>query len=128
MSDAMAAQGLGELAGAALGTTKYAQYQDAFKGAYGVGEKVTYELPHSRKQESEADHIGLIYMARAGYDPAEAVAFWQRFAAYNKQQGGGDTAFFSKFLRTHPVDEQRIADLQRLLPEAKAQFGKSKAQ
>jgi len=56
--------------------------------AYGLGTQVAIELPYSRKEESEADHIGIVYMARAGYDPKEAVAFWQRFAEYNKQQGG----------------------------------------
>ncbi len=77
------------------------------------------ELPHSRLQESEADHIGLIYMARAGYDPQAAVQFWQRFMQYNAQQGGGGTPVF---LRTHPTDEKRIQQLQQWMPEAKAQF------
>ena len=89
---------------------------------YGVGSKVLVELPYSREQESEADHIGLVYMARAGYDPKEAVAFWERFSAYNQQQGGGQASFFSKFLRTHPVDSVRIADLKKWLPEAQAQL------
>ena len=59
----------------------------------------------SRTQESEADWRGLIYMAKAGYDPEAAVAFWERFAAFNKQAGGGGTPWF---LRTHPLDETRI--------------------
>ena len=91
---------------------------------YGIGSKVAVELPYSREQESEADHIGIIYMARAGYDPKEAVAFWQRFAAYNQQQGGRSSGI-SKFLSTHPVDAVRIADLQKLLPDAEAEFAKS---
>jgi predicted Zn-dependent protease len=82
-------------------------------------------LPYSRKQESEADHIGLIYMARAGYDPKAAVEFWQRFSTFNQQQGNSQSSYFSKFLRTHPIDSERIADLKKLLPEAEAAFAKS---
>ena len=96
--------------------------------AYGVGTQVGRELPHSRKQESEADHIGLIYMARAGYDPKEAVAFWQRFMDFNKQQGGSQSSFLARFLRTHPLDEVRIKQLQEWLPEAEAAFAQSKVQ
>lgn len=87
--------------------------------AYGIGAKVGRELPHSRGQESEADHIGLIYMARAGYDPEAAVGFWQRFADYSRSQGGGGTP---AFLRTHPLDTVRIQQIQQWLPEAKANF------
>jgi metalloendopeptidase OMA1, mitochondrial len=83
-----------------------------------VTTQVGRELPHSRLQESEADHIGLIYMARAGYDPEAAVAFWQRFEAYGQQQGDATPAF----LRTHPTDATRIKQLQQWMPEAKAQY------
>jgi len=126
MSTALVSQGLGQAAGSLVGSSKYAQYQDTFMSLYSIGSKVAVELPYSREQESEADHIGVIYMARAGYDPKEAVAFWQRFAAYNKQQGGGNQTFLSKFLSTHPLDSARIADLQKLLPQAEAEFAKSK--
>jgi predicted Zn-dependent protease len=87
--------------------------------AYGVGGQVGRTLPHSRKQESEADHIGLIYMAKAGYNPQEAVNFWQRFSAYNQQRGGGSTL---AFLSTHPVDSKRIAALQAEMKEAMAYY------
>jgi metalloendopeptidase OMA1, mitochondrial len=87
--------------------------------AYGVGSKVGIELPYSRAQESEADHIGLIYMARGGYDPKEAVVFWQHFAEFNQQQGGKNAP---TLLRTHPVDAVRIKQLQQWLPEAQAQL------
>lgn len=90
----------------------------AWTAAYGIGATVGRELPHNRAQESEADHLGLIYMTRAGFNPEEAVKFWQRFAQYNRDHGGSGTAWF---LRTHPLDEKRIADLQRWLPEVKAQ-------
>ena len=86
--------------------------------AYGLGTTLGTELPHSRLQENEADTIGLVYMARAGYDPEEAVAFWQRFADYNKEQGGS----VPWFLRTHPLDEERIANLRKLMPKAKLQY------
>jgi metalloendopeptidase OMA1, mitochondrial len=119
MSEAQAVALLGQGGQAVLGTTRYASYTNVGLIAYGAVAQVGLELPHSRAQESEADHIGLLYMARAGYDPAAAVAFWQRFAAYNQQQGGSQG--FS-FMRTHPLDEKRIADLQALLPTAKAQF------
>jgi predicted Zn-dependent protease len=85
---------------------------------YGTGAQVGVALPHSRSQESEADHIGIVYMAQAGYPPEAAVAFWQRFAAFNKQSGS-TTPWF---LRTHPLDDARIAQLQAWLPEAKLQY------
>jgi predicted Zn-dependent protease len=86
---------------------------------YGVGSTTLVALPHSRSQESEADHIGLVYMARAGYNPETAVQFWQRFAQFNTQNGGNSTP---TFLRTHPTDETRIQQLQQWMPEAKAQY------
>lgn len=117
MSEAMAIQTLGQAVGG-LTPQKYAQ---AAMIAFGLGAKVGRELPHSRKQESEADHVGLLYMARAGYDPEEAVNFWQRFADSHSNQQGPPA-----FLRTHPLDAKRIAALQALLPEAKAEFRAAK--
>ena len=124
MSEATALQKVGEYAGSALSTNQ--STHDVFMMAYGGLSKYGRELPHSRAQESEADHIGMIYMAKAGYDPAEAVAFWQRFSEYNKQQGGGNSAWYAKFLSTHPLDATRIADLKKLLPEAQAEYTKAK--
>ena len=89
------------------------------------GAKLAVELPHSRNQELEADHIGLIYMAKAGYNPAEAIEFWQRFSDFNQQQGGGGNSFIARFLSTHPVDEVRLRQLRELLPEAQAIFTRS---
>jgi predicted Zn-dependent protease len=123
MSQAMVTQGLGEAAGSVVGTTKYAQYQSTFMSLYGIGSKVAVDLPYSREQESEADHIGIVYMARAGYDPKEAIAFWQRFAEFNSQQGGSSTP---TFLRDHPVDSVRIKQLQTWLPEAQKEQGAPK--
>ena len=68
-------------------------------------------LPNSRKQELEADHYGLIFAAMAGYDPHEAIPFWQRMAKLGGNQK--QSAFFSD----HPADEQRIKELEKLMPE-----------
>jgi metalloendopeptidase OMA1, mitochondrial len=119
MTEAQGVALLGQGGAALMGGTKYSSYTNVALIAYGAVSQVGLELPHSRMQESEADHIGLLYMARAGYDPEQAVAFWQRFAEYNKQHGGSQGF---AFLRTHPLDEKRIADLQKLIPTAKAQY------
>ena len=124
MSQAMLTQAGGQALNSTLSATD-PKWQSAASLAYGVGSKVAVELPYSREQESEADHIGLVYMARAGYDPQEAVAFWQRFAEYNNQQGGSSTP---TFLRDHPVDSVRIKQLQGWLPEAQAEYAKSQKQ
>lgn len=86
--------------------------------AYGVVGQVGAVLPHSRLQESEADHLGMIYMARAGYDPRQAVEFWKRFAAYNDRQGGRSISFLS----THPLDQVRINQLESELPGALQEY------
>ena len=83
-----------------------------FRMLYGLASQVGVLLPYSRKQELEADHIGLILMARAGYDPRCALSFWERMKDANK--GGGPPAFLS----THPTDEARILQIKRLIPEA----------
>ncbi len=116
MSRAMIAQQVGSFVDLAAQKTKYASLIDQ---AYGLGTQVGLELPHSREQESEADHLGLIYMARAGYNPDAAVAFWERFAEYNKANGASDTLVF---LRTHPLDDQRIDDIKKWLPKAEAEY------
>lgn len=110
MSQQLAAQGLGALGGAALGTD--AKAVNIFNTVYGVGAEYGALLPNSRKQELEADHYGLIFAAAAGYDPREAIGFWTRMAALGKE--AKPPAFFSD----HPSDEQRIQKLKALLPEA----------
>jgi predicted Zn-dependent protease len=117
MSQSEVTQAFGQALGSALSTSD-PKVQSMALTAFGLGAKVGVELPYSREQESEADHIGLVYMARAGYDPKEAVAFWQRFSQYNAQQGGNTTP---TLLRDHPVDAVRVRQLQQWLPEAQAQ-------
>lgn len=112
MSQAMALQGAGQVLGA---VTVNSQWRGLTMTAYGLGAQFGVALPHSRAQESEADYIGLLYLARAGYDPVNAVAFWTRFAEYNRQQG----ASTPWFLRTHPLDEERIREIVRNLPRAR---------
>ncbi len=115
MSQALALQLGGQVLGAVTATT---QWQGVAVNAYGLGAQLGVALPHNRKQEAEADYIGLLYMARAGYDPVNAVAFWTRFAEYNRQQGGGAPWF----LRTHPLDDERIREIVRTLPKARDQY------
>jgi predicted Zn-dependent protease len=118
MSEAKALQWSQELAGEASISTKPAT-KETIAAAFGIGGPLLVQLPHSRKHESEADHIGLIYMARAGYDPRSALDFWRRFAEYDKAHGGQNTP---TFLRTHPLDETRIQQLENWLPEAQRQY------
>ena len=85
--------------------------------AYGLGSQVGVLLPFSRSHESEADRIGLTLMAMAGYDPAEAAAFWRRMG---EKKGGGSL----EFLSTHPSDSTRVANIERYLPEARRRYNK----
>jgi predicted Zn-dependent protease len=126
ISEAMVMQTGGELLGTAVSTAD-PRWTQATMLAYGAGSKYGRELPHSRQQESDADQIGLIYMAKAGYDPKAAVEFWKRFAEYNKQHGGGDNSWLAGFLSTHPLDDVRIKDLEKHLPEAEKEYSKSQA-
>ena len=97
--------------------------QDRFLTAYGVVTKYGVVLPYSRRQESEADHIGVMLMARAGYNPEEAPRFWLRFAAAAQA-----AAAPPEFLSTHPASENRASDLQQLLPEARVLYAKAPTQ
>lgn len=111
MSQGMVQQ-LGGVALSVALSNKAAETQNLFMQAYGVGTTVFGVLPHSRNQELEADHYGLIYAALAGYNPREAIPLWQRMA----QLGGGNKP--PLFLSTHPSEENRIAKLEELMPEA----------
>ena len=95
---------------------KKQETQLLFLGLYVVGTKLALELPNSRMQESEADKLGLIFMSMAGYNPEEAIPFWQRMATSNK---GGK---WPEFLSTHPSDETRLKRLSSLIPEIKLKY------
>lgn len=104
-----------QMGGAALSVAlkeKPEATQQLALSAYGVGSNVLGILPYSRLHESEADKLGLIFMAMAGYDPQEAPKFWQRMSSLS----GGKTT--PEFLSTHPSDQTRINDLNKAMPEA----------
>ncbi len=112
MSQSGLISGIGQLGGEALGVSGMnSNTQNLILQAYGVGSQVGI-LSYSRKHESEADEMGLLFMALAGYDPAAAPAFWKRMAAANS------SASPPEFLSTHPHSSTRIADLNAMLPIA----------
>ena len=116
MSEALVANTGGMALSVAL-SQRPQQTQQLFMKVYGVGANVGFLLPYSRLHESEADRIGLTLMARAGYDPREAIAFWQRMS---KQEGQRPP----QLLSTHPAPETRVADIKKYLPEALPYFDK----
>ncbi len=87
--------------------------RNLFMTSYGLGAQVGFALPYSRLHENEADRLGLIFMAMAGYDPHEAVTFWERMAA--KSDGSSHPP---EILSTHPVYDTRIDNIKNLMPEA----------
>ncbi len=94
------------------------QQRAVLAGLLGAGAQFGVMLPFSREHELEADRIGLMYMARAGFDPRKSVAFWQRMA-----QAGGDKP--PEFMSTHPADETRIRQLQQIMPAAVEEYTRS---
>lgn len=118
ISEGLVLQFGGELLGQVM-QTRSAAAQQLVLSAYGLGGQIGVMLPHSRQQELEADRLGLLYMARAGYDPREAVPFWERFSAYARSRGGGGNI---EFLSTHPLDSTRIARLRANMPQAVTEY------
>ncbi len=104
-----------------LGDMSYEQ-QRAIMGAIGAGAKYGVLYPFGRDHESEADKIGLFYMARAGYDPRESVAFWQRMS-----EATADSGKPPEFMSTHPSDSTRIAQLKELIPQVLPEYERSQA-
>jgi predicted Zn-dependent protease len=90
-----------------------AKTKELFMKSYGLGTEVGVLLPYSRLQENEADRMGLIFMAMAGFNPNEAVSFWERMVAANKGQPRP-----LEILSTHPADSTRINNIKQLIPEA----------
>lgn len=118
---------LAQMGGTALSVAlsqKPAQTRQLFMTAFGMGAQVGFLLPYSRLQESEADHLGLIFMAMAGYDPRASLDFWRRMNAAKGSEGPPE------FLSTHPADQTRIRNLEKILPDAmkyySSQGGKQK--
>ena len=121
-SERMSDQMLIQFGGAALSSAlsqKPEQTRQLAMVAFGVGSQVGVVLPFSRQHEYEADYMGLIFMAMAGYDPNESITFWERMA----KQGGKKPP---EFLSTHPVDENRIAKIKEKMPEAMKYYSKVK--
>lgn len=95
--------------------SKPQQTQSIFQSAYGLGAQYGVILPFSRQHEYEADKLGLIFMAMAGYNPQDAVSFWERMAASSSTK-------MPEFLSTHPVEQNRISAIQNFMPEALKYF------
>lgn len=106
--------------GAAMGN-KDPKTREVLLGVAGTGTQVGVLLPFSRKHELEADRDGLKYMAKAGYDPREAITFWERMRVEAQKQGSPP-----EFLSTHPSDKRRIQELKKMLPNAIKIYDKSK--
>lgn len=116
MSQELIAQ-LGSVALATAVKTQPEATRKTWMSVYGAGAQYGALMPYGRLQENEADELGLVFMTLAGYDPDAAVAFWERMAAEKK-----GTAL-PEFLSTHPADASRIANLRRLIPQVRKEYG-----
>ena len=115
MSQQIMAQYGAAILGAAT-ENKSTAIQTVANTVYGIGAQYGVMLPFSRKHESEADYMGLVFMTMAGYNPDVAVGFWQKMSA-----GSGGSV--PEFMSTHPSDATRIADIEKALPAIKRQYG-----
>ncbi|MDP1562360.1 MAG: M48 family metallopeptidase [Pirellulaceae bacterium] len=115
MSQNMASQGVQQIV-SRVAKKHVPTREELLMQAYGIGSEYLVLLPYSRKQESEADHIGIMLMSKAGYDPSEAPKFWSRFGSLKD----GQQTF--EFLSTHPSDERRQSDLLALIDEARQHY------
>jgi len=115
-NERMSQQAVQQLGGEALSVAianKTPAAQNLFLGAYGVGTTVGAILPFSRGQETEADKYGLVFAAMAGYNPEEAISFWERMKKMSESSKKPP-----ELLSTHPSDDNRIAKLKEFMPEA----------
>ncbi len=117
MSQALLAN-MGGMALSVALANKPSQTRELSMAAFGAGATVGFLLPYSRLHESEADRIGLMFMARAGYDPRAAIPFWERM---NKKAGPKPP----EFLSTHPAPESRIGNIKTFIPEALPYYQRS---
>jgi predicted Zn-dependent protease len=116
LSQSMLAQAGGLGLGVALGGMGSAAGTAIMQG-YSLGTQLGILLPYSRAQETEADHVGVILMAKAGYDPAQALEFWRRMMTKDKKG-----AKLPEFMSTHPNDATRLKELEQFLPEARKYY------
>ena len=110
--------GIGQF-GVALAEALFTQGGSSLSDASGAALNLGVVLPHSRTQEEEADYIGLMLMAKAGYNPEAAISFWQKMAAANT---GKEPLFF---LSTHPLNQERINNIRKDLPKARVYYEQS---
>ena len=96
------------------------QYREVAATVYGGATHIGIMLPYSRTHEYEADHIGMILMARAGYNPNYSISFWEKFSKSSKITG------MEEFLSTHPIGDKRVMEMKKLLPQAMKIYNKSK--
>jgi predicted Zn-dependent protease len=113
MSESMVIAGLGVVGAIAVENNYDAQTRNLFLLAYGGATTLGRVLPQSRSNESEADRMGVVYAAHAGYDPRAAITFWQKMA----QTKAADAGHVPAWISTHPSDQKRIADLNAYMPE-----------
>ena len=119
-NERMSQQVMAQYGAAILGAVvsdKSAAIQNAAQTVYGIGAQYGVMLPFSRKHESEADYMGLVFMTMAGYNPDVAVGFWEKMSA-------GSNGSVPEFMSTHPSDATRIADIEKELPAIKAKYQK----
>ncbi len=119
MSQQLALQLGGSVVSTALGASSPAA-NTVFRDLYGLGANLGVLLPYSRMQETEADHLGLIFMAMAGYDPRAAIPFWERMMSHK------NGASPPELLSTHPSDQTRIEQIKKFLPEAMRYYERSR--
>lgn len=110
LSQQMVASYGGQILGGLL-ANKSSATQSLAQQVYGLGAQYGVMLPYSRRNESEADHLGLVFAAMAGYNPQAAIPFWQRMASSGSKK-------VPEFMSTHPSDASRINNIRKLLPEA----------
>ena len=118
LSQQMMTQYGAAILGAAV-KNKSVAVQNVATKVYGIGAQYGVMLPFSRKHESEADYMGLVFMTIAGYNPDVALNFWKKMSA-------GKNGTPPEFMSTHPSDATRISDIQRALPSIKAKYKKTR--